>query len=78
MYKFTVQISPWIQWTVQFKTLVLDRAGYREKFQNRYTYVQELTVTDKYRYFLLSLLMGSVYSRFLNFHDLGMSDVRGV
>ena len=55
-----------------------DRAGYRDKFQNRYTYVQEFTVTEKYRYFLLSLLMGSLYCRFLNFGDLGMSDVRGV
>ena len=54
------------------------RAGYREKFQNQYTYVQEFTVTEKYRYFLLSLLVGSLYCRFLNFGDLGTSDVRGV
>ena len=55
-----------------------NRAGYREKFQNRYTYVQEFTVTEKYRYFLLSLLVGSLYYRFLNFGDLGTSDVHGV
>ena len=54
---------------------IMIRAGYREKFQNRYTYVQEFMVTEKYRYFLLSLLMGSVYCRFLNFPDLGTSDV---
>ena len=41
------------------------RAGYREKFQNRYTYVQEFNVS-------------SIYCRFLNFGDLGTSNVRGV
>ena len=54
------------------------RAGYREKFQNRYAYVQEFTVTEKYQYFLLSHLVGSLYCRFLNFGDLGTSDVRSV
>ena len=29
---------------------VISRAGYREKFQNRYTYMQEFTVTRIYRY----------------------------
>ena len=30
-----------------------------------------------YKNFLLSLLVGSIYCRFLNFHNLGTSDVRG-
>ena len=54
--------------------LLLARAGYREKFQNRYTYMQEFTVTEKYRYFLLGLLVSSQYCRFLNFGDSGTSD----
>ena len=40
--------------------VIINRAGYHDKFQNRYTYVQELTVTDKYQYFSLSLLVGSI------------------
>ena len=42
------------------KGICMSRAGYREKFQNRYTYVQEFTATEKYQYFLLSLLVGCI------------------
>ena len=56
----------WVRIHENITYFILGLATMRN-FQNRYTYVQELTVTNKYRYFLLHLLVGSVYCRFLIF-----------
>ena len=48
-----------------FQVMLHIRAGYREKFQNWYTYVQEFTVTEKYWYWAFSWVPYTVDSLIL-------------